>query len=269
MQEPLVSVIIPTYNRESLIVRAVQSVLKQTYQRIELIVVDDGSTDNTKENLAKIKDPRLKVMETDGRKGANFARNLGVKNAKGHLIAFQDSDDVWQVDKLEVQIRCLLYKKSDAVFSSFVRVTATGARILPFEHLRRNMVNNAGVVKVEDCLRENVISTQVLLLQKSVFNELGGFDDTLNRLQDWDLAIRLINEYKVHFMDIPLATVYEQTDSISVKPELALESRKVFLEKFYGIYKRYPKIYKRVLYDYYKLLYKNRLSKLSFFLRFK
>ncbi len=264
--QQLISVIIPTYNREKLILRSVHSVLNQTYSHLELIVVDDGSTDQTQEVLSGINDPRCKIYKTKGRQGANYARNFGVSKANGSLIAFQDSDDVWQVDKLSIQLRYIQKMNVDAVFSSFIRVTNNSVVHLPFDHNRTNMKARKGQVCIQDCLRSNVISTQVLLLKKKVFIDLHGFDNSLKRLQDWDLAIRLIDKYNVFFIPEPLATVYEQGDSISTKPDLAIEARKVFLRKFGSIYKRFPRIYISVLYDYYKLLLKNK-NPLKFFMK--
>jgi len=252
-----VSVIIPTYNRASLILRAVYSVLLQTYQNIELIVVDDGSTDNTIELLQTIDDPRLIVMKTAGRRGANFARNLGVTESSGNIVAFQDSDDVWLVDKLEKQIQLLEKSDSDAVFSSFIRVAGGESVIKPFSDYRNKMSARNGQVLIADCLRSNVISTQTLVIKKNVFDELNGFDNSLRRLQDWDLAIRLIDSYKVYYMDEATVNVYEQEDSISVKPELALEVRKVFFKKFVELYSKYPRLYLLIKYDYFKLKFKS------------
>jgi len=252
MQEPLVSVIIPTYNRQNLIVRAVQSVLKQTYENIELIVVDDGSTDNTKKVLANLDDSRLKVIETDGRMGANFARNLGVTNAQGSLIAFQDSDDVWQVDKLQIQVERLETLCVDAVFSSFIRLTQDSVRLKPFKNYVDDMNARQGVALLQDCLRSNVISTQVLLIRKNVFNDLHGFDNGLHRLQDWDLALRLLDKFNVNYIDQPLVTVYEQEDSISLNVD-AIGARKQLIQKHIDMYKANNFIYLKVRYDLLKV----------------
>ena len=103
---PLVSVVIPLYNRENTIQRAVDSILNQTYTNIEVLVVDDGSTDASVKMLEKYqKDKRVKVFLQGTNKGANVARNRGIQEAEGEYIAFQDSDDVWLSDKLEKQIK--------------------------------------------------------------------------------------------------------------------------------------------------------------------
>jgi glycosyltransferase involved in cell wall biosynthesis len=99
-----ISIIIPSYNREKLIIRSINSILNQTYQNIEVILIDDGSTDNTKKVISQIKDKRFRYIKLRKNKGANVARNIGIQKAIGNYIAFQDSDDFFHSDKLEKQI---------------------------------------------------------------------------------------------------------------------------------------------------------------------
>ena len=106
-EKPTVSVIIPTYNRAHLIDRSIQSVLNQTYQDFELIVVDDRSTDNTEDIIRQFreKDKRIKYIKHDKNKGGSAARNTRIKNSVGKYIVFQDSDDEWFPEKLEKQMK--------------------------------------------------------------------------------------------------------------------------------------------------------------------
>ena len=103
----LISVVIPTYNRKKQLPECIRSVLAQTYRNIEVLVVDDASTDGTEELFHEIEDPRLHYLRYETNRGACYARNYGAKRAKGELIAFQDSDDTWYEDKLEKQYRFL------------------------------------------------------------------------------------------------------------------------------------------------------------------
>ena len=112
----MISVIIPTHNREKTIKKSIDSVLCQTYNNIEIIVVDDKSTDNTEEVINSIKDNRIKYIKLDENKGACFARNKGIELAQGKYIAFQDSDDEWLPQKLEIQLRYLEEKKFDTFY---------------------------------------------------------------------------------------------------------------------------------------------------------
>src|ERR1700753_4007919 len=97
---PLVSVILPTFNRAGSLLRAIESVLSQTYGEFELLVVDDGSSDNTPDISRSVVDPRVQYIRLDSNQGQSAARNIGISKSKGSLIAFQDSDDLWQRDKL-------------------------------------------------------------------------------------------------------------------------------------------------------------------------
>ena len=112
---PLISVIIPTYNRGSLILGAVNSVLNQTYRNIELLVVDDCSTDNTSQILENLKDSRIKYIRLEKNSGACTARNKGIEYASGEFIAFNDSDDLWLPEKLERQLAFLKENNADIV----------------------------------------------------------------------------------------------------------------------------------------------------------
>lgn len=249
----MVSVIIPTYNRSYVLLRSIDSVLNQTYRNIELIVVDDGSTDNTQELLFNIADERLKVVKTSGKTGANNARNLGVKHAKGELIAFQDSDDEWLLDKLEKQLNFLEKSGADACFCSFKRFTPSSTIVLPLEEKRNSMMRSPAKIDIKDTLRSNAISTQTLLIKKDVFQELDGFEPSIKNLEDWEFAVRLIDRFSVAFINEALVNVYEQNDSISLDIKAIIQARKFFLKKFKPIYKRYPNIYLRIIYDYYKI----------------
>ena len=104
MREELISVIIPTYNRRDKVTYAVKSVLDQTYSNIEVIIIDDASTDNTEAEIKKIKDDRIRYIYLEKNHGAAGARNVGIKEANGTYIAFQDSDDIWEKEKLQIQI---------------------------------------------------------------------------------------------------------------------------------------------------------------------
>ena len=111
-----ISVIIPTYNRGKYIIESLISVLKQTYHNLEIIVIDDFSTDNTEFLISQFKDDRIKYIKLKENKGANFARNLGIEMATGNYITFQDSDDIYHLDKIEKQFKNIIKKNSDFDF---------------------------------------------------------------------------------------------------------------------------------------------------------
>ena len=122
-ESPLVSVILPAYNRAEQVKRAALSVLAQTEENLELIVVDDGSADDTLSALGEIRDPRLRIVRQE-HGGACRARNRGVSLARGKYAAFQDSDDVWRRDKLAVQLRCLRETGAEVVFCQLMECWA-------------------------------------------------------------------------------------------------------------------------------------------------
>ena len=165
MHNGKVSVIIPTYNRADTIKRSIDSVLMQTYGDLEIIVVDDGSTDHTEQIVREYTDSRVRYIRTDGRYGANHARNIGIENAGGEFIAFQDSDDEWHSDKLEKQMRILLNQKQvDIVFTRYLHHFIDGRQVLvPNTNYTDYLLKD----KVESILAgANVIGTPTLVKRK-------------------------------------------------------------------------------------------------------
>lgn len=216
---PLVSVIIPTYNRIATLGRSISSVLSQTYNNIEIVVVDDGSSDGTEKYVLDLGDSRIKYLSTGGRKGACYARNLGARMATGVVLAFQDSDDVWLPHKLACQVEKLLSSGVDAVFSSFVRISVDMSSSIIYPSMNVESFFTVYPPGIDDTtkklLRGNVMGTPTLLINRKVFFALGGFDEELSRLQDWDFAIRLFNEFSVGYVNEPLVNAYLLRDSLT------------------------------------------------------
>ena len=218
----LVSVIIPTYNREAVLPRAIRSVLSQDYTNIEVIVVDDCSTDGTQTVMSEIKDPRVRLIKHELNKGAGAARNTGIKAAKGEVIAFQDSDDEWLDGKLSRQIEVLKHADSDCVcvYSAFINYGRDTHGILG---VRR--VSCVPSVEIEEeklkgdlqniIWSRSLISTQTMVCWKKDLEQVGGFDERLPNLIDWDIVIRLSEIGNLEFVNSPLVNTYTQTDSIS------------------------------------------------------
>ncbi len=182
----LISVIIPTYNRSASLMPAIKSALAQNHRNIEVIVVDDASTDDTAALLQvkQANNPNLHVVRHAVNKGAAAARNTGIACAKGEWIALLDSDDLWVVDKLDRQLAYLREHNLDmgtthAVFRRF-ESQELAERLLPaHKDWTQPLVQGLGV---------NAGST--LLVKKTVFDIVGGFDEELQRLEDWDWFIR-------------------------------------------------------------------------------
>jgi Glycosyltransferases involved in cell wall biogenesis len=203
----MISVIIPTFNREKLIERAIKSVIAQTYTDIEVIVVDDNSSDNTEHVVRSINDGRIIYYKLENNQGACVARNVGIKLAKGDFIAFLDSDDEWHHDKLEKQIHFMKTENSDIVFCKALYIKGEIQREFPNEFFDSNKM-------YYELLLRNLISTVTILAKTSCFNNIK-FDENLPKFQDWDIVLRLSQQYRINFLNEPLVTVYFQEQSIT------------------------------------------------------
>lgn len=226
---PFVSVIIPTYNRERTISRAIESVIGQTYHNWELIIIDDASTDNTDEIVKEYlrNDERIQYIKGKRNKGANARRNQGIKRSKGEFVAFLDSDNYWDKTKLEKQIMLLQEERdADICFCKVRIVNGKREMIVPDQKIDYKCLGN--ILK-----RRNVVDTSTLLLKKKVLVESNGFDENMPRLQDYELIFRLVNKfkYKVAYIDEILDTNVMQDNSITKNLELTIVGEKLFFEK--------------------------------------
>ena len=187
MEKALVSVIITTYRRPALLCRAIESVLRQSYQGIEIIVVDDASEDTTEERVREIEDERIKYICHAKNMGlAAVGRNTGLKEAKGEFVAFLDDDDEWREDKLERQLR--LMGRYDAVFSSAL--------------VNRKYEKRYGYadVSVSALRRGNQFCPSSLLARTAIMREVG-FDENLRQGEDWDAYIRMIRKHRLGYVN--------------------------------------------------------------------
>jgi len=195
--KPQVSIIIPTYNRGWIIKEAIDSVLAQDYTEFELIVVDDGSTDHTSGVLDSYgKD--IKVLSQKN-KGVSAARNRGIAEASGKFIAFLDSDDLWLSQKLSVQIE-FFNQTPDALICQTEEVwIRNGLRVNP----KKRHKKPSGMIfkpSLELCL----VSPSAVMIQRSLFDRVGEFDETLPACEDYDLWLRISCRFPVHLIDTPL-----------------------------------------------------------------
>lgn len=217
-----ISVVIPTYNRAKLLTKAVQSVLDQTLQPLEIIIVDDHSTDNTKEVVESFQNHKIKYVVNSRTKGANGARNTGIMLTEGDYIAFQDSDDIWLPTKLEKQMSYIMeHPNAEMVFCSLNIENIP--RIVP----KRQVAPHEIKPLLE---RGNFISTQTIFLKKEVA-EKNLFDETLMRFQDWDFCIRVSRNHVIHHLNEVLAIAEVQADSISKRVNQN-EALKQFFNKY-------------------------------------
>lgn len=243
MKNPTVSVIIPTYNRAHLIGRAIQSVLNQTYKDFEVIIVDDGSTDNTEDIIKEFqkKDKRIKYIRHDKNKGGSAARNTGIKVARGEYIAFQDSDDEWLAEKLDKQMEVFKSVSAEVgiVYSDMWRITGNKKRyfyspkIMPKDKIIHEQALDYGVSN---------IGIQTSLIKKEVFEKAGMFDEKLPRFIDLEFFIRLSKYYYFFHIEEPLVNYFDADKGISSNVMALITARKLILEKYFEDIKKDKKI---------------------------
>jgi len=191
---PTVSVVIPTYNRWPMLGAAVDSVLAQSYREFELIVVDDGSTDETATELAKL-GSRLRYVYQD-RGGVSAARNTGVRQSRGRLIAFLDSDDLWQPDKLKIQAHFMQSLPEAQICQTDEIWIRRGVRVNPRIKHRKP----SGDI-FEESLALCLVSPSAVMLTRELFDRSGGFDESLPVCEDYDLWLRIARYYPVPLID--------------------------------------------------------------------
>jgi glycosyltransferase involved in cell wall biosynthesis len=231
---PLVSVVLPTRNRAHTLRRATDSVLNQSYDRLELIVVDDASTDNTVAVVNEINDPRVRYIRLDQSRGGSGARNVGIQQAKGDLIAFQDSDDEWLPEKLTRQWQALA-----------AAAERTGACVCSITYTRSGhtytTVHGDGEFAAGDALhriaRGAGYGTVTLLVKREVFAQSGGFDERLPRLQDYELTLRIARNWNLVFVPEPLVEAHVGDDSLSSSADKYVRATEIILDEHGDIYR--------------------------------
>ena len=197
--QPDISVIIPAFNRAHTLPKALDSVLSQTLKPREIIVVDDGSTDETNAVLANY--PGLCIISQDNR-GVSAARNMGIKKAGGEWLAFLDSDDEWLKEKLEKQWDAICIDDKLICHTEEIWIR-NGKRVNPMKKHQK-----FGGIIYERCLPLCVISPSSVMIHRSVFEDVGVFDESLEVCEDYDLWLRICAKYSVLFIDEPLIVKY-------------------------------------------------------------
>jgi glycosyltransferase involved in cell wall biosynthesis len=183
IENPLVSVIIPTYNRGWCLEEALVSVLSQTYERYELIVVDDGSTDDTGKRLSRYEGVTV-ITQTN--RGVSAARNKGIALSKGELIAFLDSDDFWLPEKLSAQVRFFQENPEALICQTQETWIRNSRRIYP-QNRHRKQSGHFFERSLELCL----VSPSAVMIRKRLFEAVGMFDESLPACEDYDLWLRV------------------------------------------------------------------------------
>ena len=215
-----ISAIIPTFNRRQTLKRAIQSVVMQTYTPYEIIIVDDGSDDGTKEWL-KDNYPNVKYIYQMN-SGVSSARNKGIKFARGDWIALLDSDDEWLPSKLKDQANEIELNPAAKFLHTNEIWIRNGVRVNQMKKHKKY-----GGYIFEKCLDMCRISPSSVLIKKDIFEKIGMFDETLKVCEDYDLWLRFASKYPVHFLDQPLVKKYGgHSDQLS-KVDDGIESYRI------------------------------------------
>lgn len=226
---PVVSVIIPTYNRAHSLGKSIKSILTQSYQDFEVIVVDDRSTDNTEQIIKNFNDPRIKYIQHQHNSGAAVARNTGLENSSGRYIAFLDSDDEWLPQKLTKQVELLQQSRPE------VGVVYTGMEIVnEFDRVKRIKVPTHRGSLHNTLLFANVVGTpSTVMVKREYLEQVKGFDpDILQFAADADLWVRLSQLCEFEFISEALVRYLESdSDRLSTNPEAVVKSILAFIDK--------------------------------------
>lgn len=192
--KPLVSVIIPTYNRRPMVCEAIDSVLAQRYRPFELIVADDGSDDETAEEIGRRYGRSVRVV-SDPHRGVAASRNLGVYNSTGPYLAFLDSDDLWQPNKLQAQVAFMQADPSAAICQTEEIWIRHGRRVNP-KMRHRKASGDLFRASLELCL----VSPSAVLMTRELFARVGGFDESFPVCEDYDLWLRISRDTPIHLI---------------------------------------------------------------------
>lgn len=227
---PEVSVIIPVYNRAHTVACAIDSVLSQTYQNYEVLLVDDGSKDDSRKVILSYSDPRIKLFEHAENRGAAAARNTGIRQAQGKYIAFLDSDDEWLPAKLDEQIACLNSAPENVGGCITGKFNIESGQTTQHIPQKRNS------------WRETLLYVcdlgpgSTLMIARKVFGVVGFLDETLKRYEDWDWLVRFTRAYDLCLIKKTLVRVNR---SVYQNPEKIEEAGNILLEKHQQDFKGY------------------------------
>lgn len=249
MKTVCVSVVIPTYNRVRTLTRAVQSALGQSVPSIEVIVVDDGSSDATRTAVEAIHDERIVYVRHPINRGGSAARNTGISRAEGGFIAFLDSDDTWHPRKLERQLE-EFNRRGDGWVAAYCGFRQRRANIW-FEYLDRWIARETGVEGGAE-LAKSILLRQIayggastLMARSGAVSEIGGFDEDFGRFQDVEFLLRLLEVGRLGYVDEVLVDKY---DTGSPRSEVAVQALRLLGDKFEalirenGIHEEFAKV---------------------------
>lgn len=249
---PKVSVVIPTYNRSSLVCEAVKSALNQTYQDFEIIVVDDGSTDNTRDEVSGFGEKIIYVYQAN--EGASAARNKGISVARGEYVAFLDSDDLFLPEKLSKQVELLDRNPNIGMVYSHALVTDLTGQ--PLKSVWNGSLSG-DIYPAMLFIKNSFITTPTVMVRKQVLVQAKGFDCSMAICEDLDLWRRIASNYPVAQIHEPLSVIRVRKRASLDIPE-NLQARKQYYKKAFkedpGLSMRFQRELLSEMYFHYGLL---------------
>lgn len=202
-KNPLVSVIVPTYNRAYVLGRAINSVLNQTHKNFELVIVDDGSEDNTEEVISSFDDKRIVYIKSDENQGQNPALNKGLRYVKGDYVAFLDSDDEWLPQILEEQLEKFKENPNFGCVYSQAGIMNNGKLEIAMDFQLEGSI-------YKDALAQGYVSHMItMMVKRKCFDLVGIFDLNFTNFQDDDMCLRLSKHYQFGLIREPLAVIHD------------------------------------------------------------
>jgi len=225
--EGLVSVIVPVYNRADLVGKTIESILDQDYNRIEVLVINDGSTDNSLQVIRSFADryPEKVVVIDQQNSGQVRARNAGLQKARGEFIAFLDSDDTWERQKLSLQIP-LFRGDVGLVYSAIREVTANGSCLRTVwcdPGMRGNIYRQL--------LVQNRMTGGSVVISRRALESVGGFDESFKAAENWDLWIRIAERFRIEFVNQPLVNYLCHSENMSIDRDRMINASWAILQK--------------------------------------
>ncbi|MFQ4140939.1 glycosyltransferase family A protein [Chlorogloeopsis sp. ULAP02] len=222
---PKVSVIIPAYNAMNYLPETVDSVLRQTFTDFEVLIIDDGSSDQIVQWVCELKDPQVKLISQENQ-GVSIARNTGIAHSQGEYVAFLDADDLWTPTKLEKQVICLDQNPSvGLVHTWMVLIDCKG------KSSGRVMTSNAEGNAWKQLLEKNMVACSSVMVRRCCLQTVGGFEPNLNFAEDWDMWIRFSSHYPFAVIKEPLYYYRQVPNSLSKNIQVLEQALNLVIEK--------------------------------------
>jgi len=257
---PEFSVVIPLYNKEHFVKKTIQSVLNQTFQKFEVIIIDDGSTDNSLKKVKEFNDERIRVYK-QGNKGASYARNKGVDHSRYEWIAFLDADDIWYKDHLkELNKSITRFPKAQVVSNAYE--IALGKNFYKKPKFSKTLPQVISIIDdyFSYCFSGPLFWTSSLALSKKCFQDIGGFDTDISSGQDTDLICRLALNFKLVYNPKTTFLHIKHTEN-NLSQSSNLDSRLKLLKKFKTQERSHPSLKKYMDINRFALAMKAKILK--------